>query len=46
MCKRRGKIPEGRLDLYNDPGQEYDGTMPVYYCRKVLMLGASPLPVT
>jgi hypothetical protein len=46
MCKRRGKILEGGLDLYNDPSQEYDGTTPVYYCRNVLTLGASPLPVT
>ncbi|HEX7541438.1 MAG TPA: aldo/keto reductase [Anaerolineales bacterium] len=43
MCKHCGKILEGRLDLYNDPSQEYDGKTPVYYYRKVLTLGASPI---
>jgi hypothetical protein len=43
MCKRCRKILDGRLDLYNDPSQEYDGKTPVYYFRKVLMLGASPI---
>ncbi len=38
-CKRCGEILEGRVDLYNDPSEYYEGEKQVYFCRKVLIGG-------
>jgi hypothetical protein len=36
-CKRCGEVLEGRVDLYNEPSQEYEGETIIYICRKVLI---------
>jgi len=36
-CKRCGEILEGKIDLYNDPSQDYEDEKVIYFCRKVLM---------
>jgi hypothetical protein len=40
-CTRCREVLEGRVDLYNEPSQEYEGEMVFYICRKVLMGSAS-----
>jgi hypothetical protein len=40
-CKTCGEVLDGRVDLYNEPSQEYEDDKPVYFCRKVLV-GAGP----
>ncbi len=36
-CLRCGELIEGRVDLDNDPSDEYEESGEVYYARKVLM---------
>ncbi len=38
-CKRCGELLEGRIDLYNDPSQDFAGEKTIYFCRKVLVGG-------
>jgi hypothetical protein len=36
-CKRCGETFSGKVDLYNEPSQDYEGEKAIYFCRKVLM---------
>ncbi len=48
-CKRCGEILEGKVDLYNEPSENYESDQPTYFCRKVLVGGGpcyQPVEVT
>ncbi len=38
-CARCGETLEGRVDLYNEPSEDYESDKQVFFCRKVLMGG-------